>query len=193
MLKRAYSLLELKDLNEDKREITGLATSPVPDRLGDIVEPKGAEFKLPIPLLWQHDHRQPIGEVYAAKVADSGIQISARMPKVEEPGTLKDRLDEAWQSIKIGLVKGLSIGFQSLEHSFMDDGGIHFMRWSWHELSAVTIPAHQLANIATVKSLDREILERRKPHRIVRLSDPVSVEVKSIPLAERKPGVIYLR
>jgi phage head maturation protease len=82
------------------------------DRDGDIVEPKGAEFKLPIPLLWQHDSRQPIGQVFYAKVTSAGIEIKARIAKVAEPGTLKDRLDEAWQSIKAGLVKGLSIGFR---------------------------------------------------------------------------------
>jgi len=82
MLNRAYSLLEIKQVNDDAREITGMATTPTPDRIEDIVEPAGAQFKLPIPLLWQHDSHQPIGQVTAAKVTKVGIEKSSpRSPK----------------------------------------------------------------------------------------------------------------
>lgn len=44
-LDRAYSLLEVKAIDEEKRILTGIATTPTPDRIGDIVVPEGAEFK----------------------------------------------------------------------------------------------------------------------------------------------------
>jgi hypothetical protein len=53
--------------------------APTPDRTDDIVEPDGAEFKLPLPLLWQHDSRQPIGHVTRTKVTSDGIEIQARI------------------------------------------------------------------------------------------------------------------
>jgi len=59
-LNRAYSLLTIKSVDDEQRVITGMATTPATDRSGDIVEPGGAEFKLPIPLLWQHNSREPI-------------------------------------------------------------------------------------------------------------------------------------
>ena len=37
----AVSLLKVKAVNEDTREITGIATTPSPDRYGDIVMPEG--------------------------------------------------------------------------------------------------------------------------------------------------------
>jgi HK97 family phage major capsid protein/HK97 family phage prohead protease len=154
MLHRAYSLISIKSIDEDERIITGIATTPSPDRMGDVVEPKGAEFTLPIPLLWQHKASEPIGEVYHAKVTADGIEVTARIAKTVEPGKLKDRLDEAWQSLKMGLVRGLSIGFSAIEYAFMDDGGIHFQKWSWLELSAVTIPANADASIQSLKSFD---------------------------------------
>lgn len=160
---RAYTLLEVKEIQEDLRTITGIATTPTPDRVGDIVEPKGAQFKLPIPLLWQHDHRQPIGHVTAAKVTAKGIEITAKFVKVEEDGALRARLDEAWQSVKHGLVRGLSIGFKPLEYQRLEDGsyGYRFLKWLWLELSAVTIPANADCNIQTVKSIDRQHLPQR--------------------------------
>jgi HK97 family phage prohead protease len=155
MLHRAYSLLNVKGIDEEKREITGMATTPTPDRYGDIVEPKGAEFDLPIPLLWQHDSDQPVGHVLAAKVTRDGIEVRAKFAKIDEPGRLKDRLDEAWQSVKSGLIRGLSIGFRSLEHSIIKEtGAFHFLKWSWLELSAVTIPANAEASIQTIKTID---------------------------------------
>lgn len=154
-LQRAYSIVEVKAFDDEERTITGLATTPSTDRMGDIVEPKGAEFKLPIPLLFQHDPRQPIGHVISAKVTPAGIEIKAKFAKLDEPGTLKDRLDEAWQSVKTGLVRGLSIGFQPIEYARIENShGYRFLKWLWLELSAVTIPANGEATIQTVKAID---------------------------------------
>lgn len=170
MLKRAYSLFTVKQIDEDERIIEGIATSPTPDRMDDIVEPEGAEFELPLPLLWQHNSRQPIGSVMRAKVTDEGIEVRAQLAKTDEPGTLKDRLDEAWQSIKLGLVRGLSIGFRALETSDIKGTfGIRFLRWEWLELSAVTIPANTDATIAVVKSLD-SAARPAAPGTVVRLN-----------------------
>lgn len=155
MLSRAYSLLEVKGIDEEKRELTGIATTPTPDRMGDIVDPKGAEFKLPLPFLWQHDASQPIGHVTKAKVTKEGIEVVVKLVRTDEPGKLKDRLDEAWQSMKLGLVRGLSIGFKSTEHSYIEGtGGLRFMKWLWLELSGVTIAANGDATITSIKSLD---------------------------------------
>lgn len=155
MLRRAYSLVTLKSVDEDQRVLTGIATTPSTDSYGDIVEPEGAEYTLPIPLLWQHDARSPIGEVFHARTTSDGIEIKARIAKTDTPGAVKTRLDDAWESLKIGLVKGLSIGFRSLEESYdKTTGGYRFLRWAWLELSCVTIPANSDCSIQTIRSCD---------------------------------------
>jgi HK97 family phage major capsid protein/HK97 family phage prohead protease len=155
MLNRAYSLLAIKQVEEDSRVVTGMASTPTPDRMADVVEPEGAQFKLPIPLLFQHDSSQPIGHVTHARVTKAGIEISAKIARVADPGRLKDRLDEAWQSIKAGLISGLSIGFRPLEHELIPaTKGLRFKKWEFLELSAVTIPANSEANITTIKNID---------------------------------------
>jgi HK97 family phage major capsid protein/HK97 family phage prohead protease len=153
---RAYSVLEIKSVDEDQRLIEGIASTPSTDRMGDIVEPKGATFKLPIPLLWQHKSGEPIGHVIEATVTDGGIAIRAQIAKIADAGKLKDRIDEAWQSIKNRLVRGLSIGFSPLEPPADIKGtwGQRFTKWEWLELSAVTIPANIDASIQTIKSYD---------------------------------------
>lgn len=152
-MNRAYSLLTIKALDADQRVITGLATTPTTDSYGDIVEPGGAEYKLPLPLLWMHDSKSPVGEVFAAKTKSDGIEIKARILKTDTPGALKDRLDDAWESLKIGLVKGLSIGFRSIEETFnKETGGFRFIRWAWHELSCVTVPANGDCSVQTIRA-----------------------------------------
>lgn len=155
-IEKLYSTLVIKAVDEDAREITGIASTPESDRVGDIVMPEGAKYSLPIPLLWQHDRSQPIGQVIAAKQTKQGIEIKAKLAKIDAPAQLSARLEEAWASIKSGLVRGLSIGFRPIEYAFLDDGGIKFSQWDWLELSAVTIPANASASIQTVKSFDRE-------------------------------------
>jgi HK97 family phage major capsid protein/HK97 family phage prohead protease len=157
----AYSTFEVKSVDEEQRIIEGMATTPTTDRVGDIVEPMGASYKLPLPLLWQHDSRSPVGHVLQAKKSKDGIYIKAQMVKVPEAGVLRDRLDEAWQSIKYGLVRGLSIGFRPVKSEPIPDSeqfGMRFLSWDWLELSAVTIPANIEANIATIKSYDQQAL-----------------------------------
>ena len=148
---KAYGKFELKEASEEQRIIKGIATTQTLDRDGDIVEPSGAEFALPIPFLWQHKRDKPIGEVIAARVTDKGIEVEIHLAQINESGKLKERLDEAWHSIKSGLVKGLSIGFRGKEYAYTDSG-IHFTKWDWHELSAVTIPANSEATITAIKA-----------------------------------------
>jgi HK97 family phage prohead protease len=154
-MNRAYSLLTIKAVDDDARRIVGIATTPATDRVGDVVEPKGAEFKLPLPLLWQHNASQPIGHVTKARATAAGIEIEAEVARSDAPGTLRDRLEEAWQSVKIGLVRGLSIGFKPLEaEPIKGSYGMRFTRYAWLETSIVTIPANAEASILAVKQFD---------------------------------------
>lgn len=179
MIKRAYSLLEIKSYDDEKRELTGIATTPSTDRYGDIVEPKGAEFELPLPFLWQHDARKPVGHVTKAKATQDGIEVTVNLkkPEADAPQSWADRLNEAWADIKSGLVRGLSIGFSPIEYSFIEETfGVRYLKWSWLELSGVTIPANGDCSIQTIKSIDTQLrlasgLEQK---RVVQLSPGVS-------------------
>ncbi|AVJ17210.1 phage major capsid protein [Serratia sp. MYb239] len=158
-LNRACTLMKVKAINEDERVITGIASTPSPDRDGDIMEPDGAKFRSDTPFLWQHDRSQPIGSC-TPRMVKEGLEITAKLvkPTPDMPSLLIARLDEAWASIKSGLVKGLSIGFRPIEYAFIDDGGIRFLSWDLLEVSAVTIPANAECSIQTVKSYDRQLL-----------------------------------
>jgi HK97 family phage major capsid protein/HK97 family phage prohead protease len=154
---RAYSTFEIKAVDTEQRVIEGIASTPTPDRMSDIVEPLGASFKMPLPLLMRHDSDLPVGEVTYAKPTKEGIPFRARIFEAapDDPPELKARLDMAWAEVKRKLIRAVSIGFRAIETSFIEStGGIRFTKWEWLELSLVTIPANMDATIQTIKSYD---------------------------------------
>lgn len=152
-MNRAFSVLTVKSFDEGARTFEGIATTPSTDRMGDVVESAGAKFKLPLALLLHHDATKPVGTVDSAAVAPRGITVHAHIARVDEPGALKERTDEAWHSIKSGVIRGLSIGFRVLNDAVerMENGGLRFKQLEILELSLVAVPANSEATITSVK------------------------------------------
>lgn len=198
----AYSTLEIKEMSDEpgKRTFKGIATTPTADKVGDIVEPKGAEFKLPIPLCWMHNSHDPVGWVTSAKVTAKGIEIEGEFAKIDEPQSLKDRLDTAWAMVKGKLVRGLSIGFKPMEYTRIDDTySYRYTKWLWLELSPVTIPANVDCSITSIKSADqalrRAALGAKAGAPVVRLDHAVNKAADPGASGTAKPrrsGAVYL-
>lgn len=152
---RAYALLEVKALDLERRTIRGIASTPTPDRGGDIFEPRGATFAPEIPLLLHHDTQRPIGRARLTATEDA-LLFEADLAQIEAPGALRDRLEEVWQTLQAGLLRGVSIGFRPLRDGAkaLERGARHFLKTEVCELSLVTVPQHQDATILTVKSAD---------------------------------------
>jgi HK97 family phage prohead protease/HK97 family phage major capsid protein len=154
MVDRAYALFVVKGLDLERRTFAGLATTPELDRQGQRVDPAGVSFRNPLPLLFHHDQQRPIGRVTLFPATAAGIAFEASMPVLTDPGPLKDRIDEAWQSIKAGLITGVSIGLRVLKTADRATHGVlDILQSEILELSLVTIPANVQASILSVKSL----------------------------------------
>lgn len=152
-MNKAFGDFIIKEFDAEKRKFVGIATTPKQDYAKDVVSPSGAKFKLPMPLLLHHDKKSPVGQVTSAKVLPSGIEVEFELPDVEESGNLKDRVDEAMQSLKYGLIKGLSIGFLPNwdNAKLLPGGGVEFNDWDWYELSLVTIPCNSDCSVTHAK------------------------------------------
>jgi HK97 family phage prohead protease/HK97 family phage major capsid protein len=150
----AYAVLHVKAIDEVQRSIVGVASTPTPDRVGDILEPLGASFAKEIPLLLYHDGQRPVGIARLKKTPD-GITFTATLPEILEPGTLRERVAEAWQSLQAKLIRGVSVGFRVLEDGveLLRTGGIRFLKFEILELSLVSVPANVEATITEIKAL----------------------------------------
>jgi HK97 family phage major capsid protein len=163
---RAYSLLEIKSVDETRRVIRGVATTPSPDRSGDIIEPLGASFPAELPLLLHHRKETPVGIARFKKPTSKGIDFEAELPIIQEAGPVKDEVDRAWISVVHKLIKGVSIGFRPVGDSIemLKTGGLRFLQTEILELSLVTVPANADATLAVVKSLDAPYLAASGHH-----------------------------
>lgn len=145
--------MEIKSLHEDRREIEGIASTPTVDRGGDIVEPTGLSFEREAPLLLNHNHSQPVGTVSFGIPTSVGLPFRAKIAKVSEPGVVRDRTDEAWHSVKNGIIKGVSIGFIPQESEPLSNGGTRFTKANVHELSLTAVPCNPEAAITAFKAV----------------------------------------
>lgn len=184
---RAFLALDIKSLSDDQRLIEGWASRVEEDRMGDVVMPKGAVYNLPLPFLLDHDHKRAVGEVDRVEVTNEGIRFWAHIKKIAEPGEVKDLCDSAWQMVKSGLRKAVSIGFRPLEYSALPTGGMKFNSWEWLELSAVSVPANQGALITGTKSF-------RPGDKLTTVSVPAIKSISRQQIAasgdgENRPGV----
>lgn len=157
---RAHSLLQIKRADSEARRISGIASTPATDRQGDQLDPMGATFKLPFPLLLGHDHNAPIGQVIEARATPAGLYIVAQLA----PEGTTDKADEGWRAIRAGLIRGLSVGFIGRESEPLPRGGRRFTRWEIIELSAVAVPANAEAAILEVKRLDAQWQRAESEH-----------------------------
>ena len=127
---------ELKQAAEDGT-FTGLASVyGVVDQVGDIVE-RGAFTRTLTdsgkerPILWQHN--TPIG-LCTLTDSPTALQLTGKLSL----GIQAAR--DAYQLLKDGVVKGLSIGFQTVREEFVGDVR-HLKELRLWEVSLVTFPA----------------------------------------------------
>lgn len=149
----AQSQIAFKAIDSEQRIIEGIASTPAPDRGGDVMDPAGAKFSLPMPLLWNHDPNKPIGQVLTATVTAAGIRIRAQISKgiafIDET---------AWPLIKAGLVPGLSIGWLPIKATPIPGTyGQRVTAWDWFETSTVTVPLNGQTTITAIKSADQRL------------------------------------
>lgn len=180
---RAYAQVEVKSFDEEQRVVEGIATDPQPDRVGDIIESLGTTFKNPVSFLLYHDKTKPVGTVEFGPPRADGVPFKASLPKIKEEGTLKQRVEEAWHTIKY-LKPAVSIGFRPVENAVerLKSGGIRFLKTELLELSLVSVPANVNAQIHVVKSVTDKALA------VPRQDAPASVVVSSRPAPRTPPA-----
>ncbi len=141
----ADALLQLKAVDEATRTFEGIASTPTVDFGGDVMDPFGAKFRLPLPFMWQHgkeDIKDPIGWITHATPAADGIRVRGRFDDGKgAPAQLKEQIDRAFYLVQKRLVTGLSIGWMPVEGERLKGAAAvtRWTKWIWNELSAVRI------------------------------------------------------
>lgn len=183
-----FSSFEVKSFDESTRTFTGTASTSNPDRVKDIMVPTGVVYSLPTPLLLHHDSKLVVGQVTKLTVHQDHIDAEFTLPEIKELGALKDRVDEAYQSIQYKLISGLSVGFNAdwNDAEMLKGGGIKFNKWELLELSLVTTPCNREAGIDYSKAFEEyKAALGKEPQKTV--SDGDSSEQKHVTVKLNSP------
>ncbi|MBB5331870.1 HK97 family phage prohead protease [Tunturiibacter gelidoferens] len=141
--------LKIKSI-DDAGQFVGLGAVYNNVDLGnDVIDPGAFSRTLSagkkFPVLWQHDPSNPIGHCVVTDGRD-GIQVNGVL-ELSDPTAKK-----AHTFMKAGIVKGMSIGYDTIQSTF--DGDIrHLSELKLWEISVVTFPMNESAVISGVKSL----------------------------------------
>lgn len=129
------------------------------DQGGDVVEPgafmpsivQAKKDGRTIPMLWQHDQREPIG--YWLDIAEDakGLFVKGRLLVEDDPLARR-----AHAHLKAGSMRGLSIGYRALPGGVVEDdkrrGVSRLKSLDLREISLVTMPMNIQARVTSVKS-----------------------------------------
>ena len=153
-MKTANLGITIKSVDERSRIVRGIASTGSLDRQGDIVEPLGARWRgADLPFLVSHNHSMVVGRVKFSPPTAKGIEFEAHLPEIREPGPLRDRVETAYQELKYGLIKSVSIGFSPEPGKVeqLPSGGLRFTEFEILELSMCAVGAQQDAEILEVR------------------------------------------
>lgn len=100
-----------------------------------------------VKLLWQHDFLQPIGIIKHLSEDDYGLFVEGKFILDIQ------RAREAYALLKNGAISGLSIGYNVKDSAYDAETAIRLIRSvELHEISIVTFPANDLAEVTAVKN-----------------------------------------
>lgn len=177
----------IKNLDIEKRIVRFIGTKESEDRTGDVIEAEGWQLdnfvKNPV-FLWNHDPSLgPIGRVKQIIREGTSLLFDVEFA----PPEVSELADRMFKLVKSGFLKAVSVGFIPKEFDFIQDSqdnttGVRFTKTELLELSAVSIPAHQDALLAS--SEGKSFLEAvTKAEKTVKLHE-VEKDCKVVTLEE---------
>jgi len=159
MLKKINVDFNIKNysLDDDIFTFEGFASTYEKDLDGDIIV-KGAfgdSLSQSIPILYQHNHQEPIGITILAKEDSKGLYIQAQLPKDD---TLVS--GRVIPQMKIGSIKCMSIGFSVNRKDIeVKADGRYLNKVNLKEISLVTFPSNTGSKVNSFKSELKDVLE----------------------------------
>jgi len=168
-MEQMTTTLELKSLDEQGRFAGYASMFGVVDNQKDVIE-RGAfatslrQSLSKIKLLWQHQMDEPIGQIQRTFEDDKGLYVEGQLLLTVQ------RAREAYELIRAGAMEGLSIGYRPVHYHISPQTGVrHLTQVDLFEVSLVTFPANEEANITVVKNEDG-----LPPSQLVALNDALS-------------------
>lgn len=107
--------------------------------------------KMPIPMLWNHNPDNVIGQIFEAREDSKGLFVRAKLNLDIQ------QAKDVYSNYKKGIIRGFSIGGWVIKTENDDDGSEIIKELALDEISAVTFPANEEALVEMVRSRTNKI------------------------------------
>lgn len=150
-LKKAAQLFKVKEVDQEKKQIRFIMSTPVIDRHGEVVDQDGWDFKAfmenPV-VLWAHDHYEPaIGQVVVIEKVNGNTEGVVQFAYDEN-----EKAKTIFELCAGKYIRACSVGFRNKKWQYDEENDIlTLLENELFELSIVNIPANPEA-IAKMKS-----------------------------------------
>jgi HK97 family phage prohead protease len=139
-IRKFFSGAVVADRTLSDRQVRVIASTPTPDRDGDILAPSGCVLtnynRNPI-VLAGHDPAQPVGNARVSVLPDRVEAVITFAPAGASP------IADHWAALaKSGVVRAVSVGFRPIEWEPLGRGGRRYTSWELMEISLVSVPAN---------------------------------------------------
>lgn len=167
----------LKTKDHEDRIVEGIASSGEKDVHGEILDPDGARWDTPLPLLSEHDGNAQVGEILMIWKAGGKLRFRAQIDD-----------NETWERV-LGRAKvGISVGFDRFADDTDADGTRRVSEWRIKEISIVERPANSECRVEIAQTRRRSHGSASRPETrplpVVHLSQAKSAEIAEETTAE---------
>lgn len=158
LLQTKHVEFKVTAFDEESGTVEGYASTfnTGPDHANDIIAPGAFNRTLienqKVRFLWQHDMKLPIGKIEELRIDDHGLFIRARFAKTQ-------LAQDARELISMGAVDSFSIGYAVRDSHYNSQGHQVLTDLYLFEISVVTAPCNEFANVTSVKSLEVKDVE----------------------------------
>lgn len=143
--------LNIKNVNKETRTLSGVFSTMVEDRHGEIVDQLGwdlKEYMLNPVVLWGHDHSKPaIGKAVSLQITQNGLE--GELEFAETPLAM-----EVFSLYEGGFMSAFSCGFRNDIYEYdQENDKVILRKNTLYEISCVNVPANAYA-LAKAKGLN---------------------------------------
>jgi HK97 family phage prohead protease len=137
---------QVRAVDPERRQIRFRITTGAPDRMRDVIDPKGWDLrnylKNPVVLFAHNYEGLPVARAVEVTADAGGLSALAEFATKE----VYPFADHVYQLIKGGFLQAVSVGFKPIKHVYNEArGGVDFLQQELLEFSVVPIPANPAA------------------------------------------------
>jgi HK97 family phage prohead protease len=176
---------QIRDVNTDLREVSGIAVPYGQRSNGEMFAPESVQPAENVMLFWRHE--SPIGKIIDHKHTADGWEIRARISETPLG-------DEAYTLVRDGVIDKFSVGFFPTDSFIEKDGTVVVTAADVREVSLVPLPWYDGAQLTEVRESAPLTQEEEEMSEIdIQASQDLAEVREAVEMLQREVALVQVR